>query len=108
LHTGFADQLFSFISCIAIPAGQRHTGLLLEVFDNTDLPGEFGLDNTSFPFAQCTGIKPFKTFYVVAVEIAYQLFLGEVIVFSALFEVFVEVQIDGLVCLLLVVYPSCG
>jgi hypothetical protein len=81
---------------------------LLEVFDDADLLGEFGLCNVSLSFADRGSLNAFEIIYIVMIEIICQVLLGEMSMFSALFEVFVEVQIDGLVCLLLVVYPSCG
>ena len=65
---------------------------MLEVFDDADLLGEFGLRDISLPFADRSGLNPFEIIYIVMIEIVCQVLLGEMSVFSALFEVFVEVQ----------------
>ena len=92
-HPCFTDHLFGFFDCVVLPAGQGSSCFVLEVLDDLDLPGELGLDDGSFPFAQRRGIEASEVVDIVVVEIADQLLLGELAVFSALFEVFVEVQI---------------
>jgi len=65
---------------------------LLEVLDNADLLREFGLCDISFPLADRGGLNALEGVNIKIVEIACQVLLGQVTVFSALFEVFVEVQ----------------
>ena len=59
------------------------------------------LGSTSLPFANSSGFDAAEVVHVEAVEIVYQLFLGEVVLFSALLEVFVELY------LILFVFDGC-
>jgi hypothetical protein len=65
---------------------------MLKIFDNTDLPGEFGLRHISFPFADGIGLDPFEALYVITVEIVCQLLLGKMMIFSARFKIFTKIQ----------------
>jgi len=92
MYTRPADQPFDLFDGIVFPARQRSACLLLEVFDDADLLGEFGLRDISLPLADRGGLDPLEVVYVEIIEIVCQVLLGQVTVFSALFEVFVEVQ----------------
>jgi hypothetical protein len=92
VHACSADQFLSLFDCIVFPTRERSARLLLEVFDDTDLLGEFRLCNISLPFAYRSGLNPFEIIYIVMIEIGCQVLLGEMSVFSALFKIFVEMQ----------------
>jgi hypothetical protein len=92
LHSCLTDLLLCLFDGVFFPAGQCGTCFVLEVFDDADLTREFGPGNSSFPFTECAGIKSCKAFYVVVVKVTDQLFLSNVIAFSTLFKVFVEMQ----------------